>query len=130
MALARVGVPWWEKPPIRWIVIWLDMVQVCLMMCMVSVMIVISSIPFVRRNLQKLNSKVEPALAGIDIRVNFSMLRERFWPLVHNACSRQARIGRKVPDTELYDPKTKSVVKLLSLQRPGRPLVLNFGSCS
>lgn len=41
-----------------------------------------------------------------------------------------AKVGELAPSPELVDLETKAMVPLLSLARTGRPLVLNFGSCT
>jgi len=43
---------------------------------------------------------------------------------------RLAELGEKAPNVEMIDLETKGKVSLLSLARAGRPLVLNFGSCT
>ena len=43
---------------------------------------------------------------------------------------KEAQEGSPAPSPDLYDLSTRQVVSLLSRARPGRPLVLNFGSCS
>ena len=43
---------------------------------------------------------------------------------------KEAQQGSRAPSPELYDLKTRSVVSLLTRSHPGRPLVVNFGSCS
>jgi len=39
-------------------------------------------------------------------------------------------LGASAPDAKVYDVLSKKTVDLLSLAKTGRPLVLNFGSCS
>jgi len=41
-----------------------------------------------------------------------------------------AQLGEKAPDIELMDLDSRKNSSLLSLARAGRPLVLNFGSCT
>jgi len=41
-----------------------------------------------------------------------------------------AQLGEKAPDIELMDLDSRKNTSLLSLARAGRPLVLNFGSCT
>jgi len=41
-----------------------------------------------------------------------------------------AQLGEKAPDIELMDLDSRKNTSLLSLARVGRPLVLNFGSCT
>ena len=43
---------------------------------------------------------------------------------------KDAQKGRKAPDCDVVALKDNILVKLLSYGRPGRPLVLNFGSCT
>jgi len=43
---------------------------------------------------------------------------------------KEAQIGRPAPNLELVDLETRAKLPLLSLARAGRPLVLNFGSCT
>lgn len=51
----------------------------------------------------------------------------RVWCMDTN---RGARTGEKFPDARLVDAKSNEVTQLSKLVRRGRPLVLNFGSCS
>jgi len=44
--------------------------------------------------------------------------------------AKRAEVGKNIEDIKLIDYKTKKSVSLSSLQRPGVPLVLNFGSCT
>jgi hypothetical protein len=39
-------------------------------------------------------------------------------------------LGASAPHAKVFDILSKSTVDLLSLAKTGRPLVLNFGSCS
>lgn len=41
-----------------------------------------------------------------------------------------AQLGGKAPNLELVDLEKKSSVFLLDMAKAGRPLVLNFGSCT
>jgi len=41
-----------------------------------------------------------------------------------------AQVGQEAPNPELIDLRTRNRVWLLSLARAGKPLVLNFGSCT
>ena len=43
---------------------------------------------------------------------------------------KEAQKGLTAPNPELYDLNTRKVVSLLSRSQAGRPLVVNFGSCS
>jgi len=43
---------------------------------------------------------------------------------------KEAQIGHPAPNLELIDLETRAKVPLLSIARAGRPLVLNFGSCT
>ena len=56
-------------------------------------------------------------------------LQETFFTGISNAL-KEAQKGSTAPNPELYDLNTRKVVSLLSRSRPGRPLVINFGSCS
>eukprot|EP00047_Mylnosiga_fluctuans_P013388 m.31392 g.31392 ORF g.31392 m.31392 type:complete len:138 (-) comp4877_c1_seq1:519-932(-) len=53
------------------------------------------------------------------------ILHSRF---VQNSCL--VSQGSKMADVSLIERSSGRVVALRSLQRPGRPLVLNFGSCT
>ncbi|OWF40597.1 type I iodothyronine deiodinase-like [Mizuhopecten yessoensis] len=122
---------WWDKPPLRWILTWLRMFRLLIMMIIISTFIVLFKIPIVGKILLKFSRKLAPQGCGnLNVRATVSALRESFWPLVYDAWSGEAPLGRKVPDTDLYDTSSKSIVKLLSFQKSGRPLVLNFGSCT
>merc|ERR1712156_14754 len=43
---------------------------------------------------------------------------------------KDAQVGEAAPDPSVYDLTNRKTVSLLSTATPGRPLVLNFGSCS
>jgi len=43
---------------------------------------------------------------------------------------KEAQMGRAAPNPELIDLATRAKLPLLSLARAGRPLVINFGSCT
>jgi len=43
---------------------------------------------------------------------------------------KDATLGSRAPDVPVYDVSTKKIINMLSKSKQGRPLVLNFGSCS
>jgi len=43
---------------------------------------------------------------------------------------KEAQVGQPAPNPELVDLETRVKLPLLSLAKAGRPLVLNFGSCT
>ena len=43
---------------------------------------------------------------------------------------KKSTLGSPAPDVPVLDVATKKVVNLLSICKEGRPMVLNFGSCS
>jgi len=43
---------------------------------------------------------------------------------------KEAQVGHTAPNPELVDLQTRTKLPLLSLERAGRPLVINFGSCT
>lgn len=43
---------------------------------------------------------------------------------------KEAQVGEAAPNPELVDLDTRTKVPLLTFARAGRPLVLNFGSCT
>jgi len=43
---------------------------------------------------------------------------------------KEAQVGQPAPNPELVDLETRAKLPLLSLAKAGRPLVLNFGSCT
>jgi len=44
--------------------------------------------------------------------------------------NKKAAPMKAAPNPQLHDPKTGDKVSLLSVARPGLPLVINFGSCT
>jgi len=60
---------------------------------------------------------------------SFSTVKETYFTGIANAM-KEAQRGFAAPNPELYDLNTRKVVSLLSRSRAGRPLVVNFGSCS
>merc|ERR1712183_568123 len=60
---------------------------------------------------------------------SFATVKETYCTGIANAL-KEAQKGSAAPSPELYDLNTRKVVSLLSRSRPGRPLVINFGSCS
>jgi len=69
------------------------------------------------------------SVEDIEFIFSFVTVKETFSTGITNAL-KEAQEGCPAPSPDLYDLKTKQVVSLLSRGRPGRPLVLNFGSCS
>ena len=58
---------------------------------------------------------------------------ELFWTHLRAHLSnamREAELGQKAPNPRVVDLASKRLTSLLDHQRPGRPLVLNFGSCT
>jgi len=54
-----------------------------------------------------------------------------YWTFNYNDIMvKEAELFKKAPVTTVVDPKTNSLVNLLSLQKQGRPLVISFGSCT
>jgi len=43
---------------------------------------------------------------------------------------KEAQVGQLAPNPELIDLETRAKLPLISLAKAGRPLVLNFGSCT
>lgn len=43
---------------------------------------------------------------------------------------KEAQVGKTAPNPELIDLETRAKLPLISLAKAGRPLVLNFGSCT
>jgi len=43
---------------------------------------------------------------------------------------KEAQVGQPSPNPELVDLETRAKLPLVSLAKAGRPLVLNFGSCT
>jgi len=43
---------------------------------------------------------------------------------------KEAQVGESAPNPELIDLETRAKLPLISLAKAGRPLVLNFGSCT
>merc|ERR1711910_82333 len=43
---------------------------------------------------------------------------------------KEAQVGQPAPNPELIDLETRAKLPLISLAKAGRPLVLNFGSCT
>lgn len=41
-----------------------------------------------------------------------------------------AKLGQRAPDALAFCLKRKSIVNILDMQQHGRPLVINFGSCT
>lgn len=66
-----------------------------------------------------------------DIRYLFSLeyVKVQIQKKIHDIF-KAAQVGEDAPNPELIDLRTRSRVSLLSLARAGKPLVLNFGSCT
>jgi len=69
------------------------------------------------------------SVEDMDYLFSLASVKKRFSNAMGNVL-KEAQIGSRAPSPELYDLKTQSVVSLLSRSKPGRPLVINFGSCS
>jgi len=69
------------------------------------------------------------SVEDIEFLFSFATVKETFSTGLTNAL-KEAQQGWPAPSPDLYDLRTRQVVSLLSRAKPGRPLVLNFGSCS
>lgn len=73
---------------------------------------------------EKINS-----VDDIEFMFSFITVKKHFLLGITNVL-KNAQEGCSAPNPALYDLATKKTVSLLSRSRPGRPLVINFGSCS
>jgi len=69
------------------------------------------------------------SIEDIEYIISFACVKKRFLYALADVL-KEAQEGCAAPNPELYDLNTRKVVSLLSKSRPGRPLVINFGSCS
>jgi len=69
------------------------------------------------------------SLDDMEFLFSFASVKKKFSNAMGNVL-KEAQRGCPAPNPELYDLNTRKVVSLLSRSRPGRPLVVNFGSCS
>lgn len=60
---------------------------------------------------------------------NFHFVKA-IWRSRYLDCFKEAFLGGKAPDATVVNLRTNQVVNLLDIQAGGRPLVLNFGSCT
>jgi len=73
---------------------------------------------------EKINS-----VDDMDFLFSFVSVKKTFLHGLENAL-KEALEGEPAPNPSVYDLATKKTVSLLSTGSRGRPLVLNFGSCS
>jgi len=57
-------------------------------------------------------------------------IKQRFIEKAINDVLKQATVGSKAPNPIIFNMTTSKLTPLLSLSKRGRPLVLNFGSCT
>lgn len=57
-------------------------------------------------------------------------IKQRFIEKAINDVLKQAKVGSKAPNPIIFSMTTSKLTPLLSLSKRGRPLVLNFGSCT
>jgi len=69
------------------------------------------------------------SVEDIEFCFSFATVKETYLTGITNAL-KEAQKGCAAPSPDLYDLNTRKVVSLLSRSKPGRPLVVNFGSCS
>jgi len=73
---------------------------------------------------EKINS-----VDDMDFLFSFVAVKKTFLLGIKNAL-KEALEGEPAPNPSVYDLATKKTMSLLSTSTKGRPLVLNFGSCS
>ena len=52
------------------------------------------------------------------------------WRKIQFQAARDVSLGSDVIDTDLYDLRSESTVKLFDYMKENRPLIVNFGSCT
>jgi len=57
-------------------------------------------------------------------------IKQRFIEKTINDVLKQAKVGSEAPNPIIFNMTTSKLTPLLSLSKQGRPLVLNFGSCT
>lgn len=97
-----------------------------------TVVMILSNLPltkeFVKRQIA-LRSKSEFGIT-IDTTVNTTTIRQVWWKHMCEILYRKTEIGKPAINVPIYDMRSKSFRKLLDYEKSGRPLVVNFGSCT
>lgn len=103
-----------------------------LIVCCMTVVMIMSNLPltmkFVKRQMA-LRSKSAFGVT-IDTTVNITTIRQVWWKHMCEILYRETEIGKPAINVPIYDMRSKSFRKLLDFEKSGRPLVVNFGSCT
>jgi hypothetical protein len=94
--------------------------------------VVIFKIPFLARKLSEFFKSKSASLAGKGLKVTLTMKTLQTQIKTHGTeiFRRSAIVGKVAPNLKLVDVKSEKLLKLLDFQKPGRPLIVNFGSCT
>ena len=94
--------------------------------------IVVLKIPFFGRKINDLiedyNQRISPK--GTQINISYKTLISQIRTKSTEMFRRSAIVGNAAPNLKLVEVKTERVMELLNFQKPGRPLIVNFGSCT
>lgn len=116
---------------VTWIIQVIRLFILSLTCLMLTIVVLSNKIPAVRaRFLQFMQTYKMDGTNNLKMDLSFNMVIF-YWTFNYNDIMvKEAELFKKAPVTTVVDPKTNSLVNLLSLQKQGRPLVISFGSCT
>jgi hypothetical protein len=121
-----------ESPPwIIWIFIW-RCGALALRLSFMTGVAILGQIPFIGQdiiNFLKSRRRTE-GMEGLTPILNHKTIQTLWRIHVTEIYRRSAIVGKVAPNLKLIDVETKQLMKLLDFQKPGRPLIVNFGSCT
>lgn len=78
-------------------------------------------------HLKKLTGRDEENVKTI---TSFQTIKQMTWKFLTEIFYKEAEVGRPAINSRLYDVSKKTYTNLLDYEKPYRPLIINFGSCS
>jgi hypothetical protein len=128
----RLEYDWRAQSQPKWTLL---MLWKCFMLAfrVVLMSIVILNVPFLARKIVaavKGKKKKTPAAENITVTFTYKTITTEIKSYTTEIFQRSAIVGKEAPNLKLVDVKTEKMVKLLYFQKHGRPLIVNFGSCT
>jgi len=118
-----------DEPPLRWIVTGFRLLVLVVQLIPLSVVVLLVKIPFINTKFEEIAKRYALPETKF-MKIGMHTVKQRFVALWNDILRRKTKLGEQPPNTDLYSLDTKSIVKLLNFQKQGRPLVVNFGSCT
>jgi len=103
-----------------------------LIVCCMTVVMILSNLPLTKKFVARQIALRSKSAFGvtIDTTVNITTIRQVWWKHMCEILYRETEIGKPAINAPIYDMRSKSFRKLLDFEKSGRPLVVNFGSCT